>query len=165
MELAAITVEDVSHAMDIIDGAKRHLREQGIDQWQTGYPDFECIRGDAVNKKGFFIKDGDQVLGYLCIDFEGEPAYEDLDGTWTSDEDYVVVHRMAFSELARGKSLSDTVFSLVERMSAERGVRYFRVDTDSDNAKMQHVLKKNGFTYRGTICFDNSQKIAFDKIF
>ena len=48
-------------------------------------------------------------------------------------------------------------------MSRERGVYSFRVDTDADNRKMRHILEKNGFTFRGTICFDNSEKLAYDK--
>ena len=55
------------------------------------------------------------------------------------------------------------MFELVGQMSLEKGVHSFRVDTDADNQKMRHVLQKNGFTYRGTIWFDNSEKIAFDK--
>lgn len=29
---------------------------------------------------------------------------------------------------------------------------------------MQRVLEKQGFTYCGTVCFDNSEKIAFEKL-
>lgn len=43
------------------------------------------------------------------------------------------------------------------------GVREFRVDTDAGNHKMQHILAKQGFQYRGTIRFDNSEKIAYEK--
>ncbi len=152
-------------AMNIINGAKKHLKEQGIDQWQKGYPDYDCIKNDAINNKGFFAVDNDKIVGYLCIDFDGEPAYDNLQGSWSSDNSYVVVHRMAISEATRGQNLSSQIFKLVEKMSAEKGINNFRVDTDAANVKMQHILKKNGFIYRGTIWFDNSEKIAFDKQF
>jgi len=29
---------------------------------------------------------------------------------------------------------------------------------------MQHILAKQGFQYRGTIRFDNSEKIAYEKL-
>lgn len=165
MELLKTSMEDVSLAMEIIDMAKAHLKAQGIDQWQTGYPDLECLKNDALNGKGYFVKDGDNVMAYLCIDFGGEPAYDNLNGTWSSSEPYVVVHRMAMNTNFRSQGLSSTVFGLVEELAAAQGVNNFRVDTDADNQKMQHILKKTGFTYRGTIWFDNSEKIAFDKIF
>ncbi len=165
MHLTPMKPSQVPTAMEIIDGAKAHLNAQGIDQWQAGYPDLPCLERDAEHQTGYFVQEGSEILGYLCIDFDGEPAYETLQGTWANSGPYVVVHRMAFTESARGKGISQQVFSLVEAMSAQKGIYYFRVDTDGDNTKMQHVLKKCGFTYRGTIWFDNSEKIAFDKSF
>lgn len=165
VELKQAGLDEIQMAMDIIDAAKRHLKEQGVDQWQTGYPDRACIEKDIMAGKGHFVVEDGAILGYLCIDFDGEEAYDGLQGTWNTSEKYVVVHRMAFSEKARGKGISSLVFQLVEEMSKKQGVNAFRVDTDADNAKMQHVLKKNGFTFCGTIWFDNSEKIAFDKTF
>ena len=163
MRLRKATEHEVEIAMNIINMAKTHLKEQGIDQWQNGYPDLSCIIRDIENEKGYFVEDDGVILGYLCVDYDGEPAYDNLNGEWSSDEKYVVVHRMAFNDKARGKGISNLVFTLVEDMSRERGISYFRVDTDADNHKMQHILNKNGFSYRGTIWFDNSEKIAFDK--
>ena len=165
MELRAVKLEDVPTAMTIINEAKAHLKSQGIDQWQTGYPDDACIEKDVLDQKGFFVVEQENILGYLCIDYDGEPAYKDLRGTWHTSEKYVVVHRMAFQQEARGKGISTAVFQMVENMSRARGITAFRVDTDADNKKMQHILKKNGFLYCGTIWFDNSEKIAFDKNF
>ncbi len=165
MLLRKIELCDVEAVMEIINTAKRHLKEQGIDQWQKGYPDKACICEDAMNQTGYFIMEEELILGYLCIDYAGEPAYEALKGTWDSEKPYVVVHRMAFTEHARGKHLSSQVFRLVEEMSVAKGVYSFRIDTDEENKKMQHILKKNGFTYRGIVWIDNSEKIAFDKNF
>ncbi len=165
MKLIAANLENINCAMDLIQMAKKHLKEQGIDQWQSGYPDDTCIKNDILTGKGFFIEDKNQFLGYLCIDFDGEPAYHHLNGTWSSDENYVVVHRLAFHEAARGKRLAETTFRLIEEFSRGKGTSYFRVDTDEANTKMQHILKKVGFSYCGTIWFDNSEKIAFDKKF
>lgn len=165
VELRLAELEEIQVAIDIINTAKEHLREQGIDQWQTGYPDYNCIKNDIELKKGFFVVDDENVLGYLCIDYDGEPAYKDMKGKWNTSEKYVVVHRMAFVDNARGKGLSSLTFRLVEELSKEKGITSFRVDTDADNKKMQHILQKNGFSYCGTIWFDNSEKIAFDKNF
>lgn len=165
LELKLAELKETQIAMDIINTAKAHLREQGIDQWQTGYPDYNCIKNDIELKKGFFVVDNENILGYLCIDYDGEPAYKDMKGKWNTSEKYVVVHRMAFADNARGKGLSSLTFRLVEELSKKKGITSFRVDTDADNKKMQHILQKNGFSYCGTIWFDNSEKIAFDKNF
>ena len=165
IELRLVKSEEIQIAMEIINAAKSHLKEQGIDQWQTGYPDYACIERDIIDQTGFFVVDEESILGYLCIDYDGESAYDNMQGTWNTSENYVVVHRMAFTEKSRGKGVSSVVFRLVEELSKRKGINSFRVDTDADNKKMQHILKKNGFSYCGTIWFDNSEKIAFDKTF
>lgn len=157
--------DEVNVAMEIIDMAKSLLKASGIDQWQDRYPDFECISEDIKVGRGYFLEDENDILGYLCIDFDGEPAYDDLNGKWSSDEKYVVVHRLAFSDSARDKGISGLVFKMVEDISRKNGISYFRIDTDEGNKRMQHILKKNGFKYCGTIIFDGSEKIAFDKKF
>lgn len=163
MKLRLVKIHEVNIALEIINDAKKHLKQQAIDQWQAGYLDYDCIEQDIENEKGYFIADKNWIWGYLCIDYDGESAYSHLNGKWLNEEKYVVVHRMAFIEDPCGKGISDSVLCLVEEMSREKGIYSFRMDTDGDNHKMQHILKKNGFTYRGTIWFDNSEKIAFDK--
>ncbi len=75
-----------------------------------------------------------------------------------------MVHRLALSDAARGRGAAGTAFQLVEDLCRDRGVREFRVDTDAGNHKMQHILAKQGFQYRGSIRFDNSEKIAYEKL-
>ena len=162
--LRLVSMQEIEQVMEIIDLAKKYLKQQKIDQWQTGYPDYNCIKQDILHEKGFFLIDEHEILGYLCVDYDGEPAYDNLNGKWQTNTEYVVVHRMAFSDNARGRGMSTMAFHLVEEMSKRIGIHAFRVDTDAENQRMLHILKKNGFSYRGVICFDNSEKIAFDKI-
>ncbi len=164
-KLRLVDKTEIDTAIAIIHTAKEYLREQGIEQWQLGYPDKACLEQDIAQHKGYFLTDNDTILAYLCIDYDGDPAYEQLKGAWHSDGPYVVVHRLAFTAAARGKGMSQLIFSLVIEMSKEKGIHAFRVDTDTTNQRMLHILKKNGFAYCGTIWFIDSEKIAFDKIF
>lgn len=106
----------------------------------------EAILGDIKEQRGYFIMEDDTIFGYACIDYKGEPAYQELKGNWLSGADapYVVVHRMAFSKESRGKGLADGAFRLVAEQAKSRGISNFRVDTDEANKIMQHVLKKMG---------------------
>lgn len=158
--------KELTIAMELIDQAKAFLKEQGIDQWQTGYPDAACIQRDVTQGKGYFMLDSEAgIVAYMCIDFDGEPAYDGLNGTWLTGQDaqYAVVHRLAVDRSCRGKGLASRAFELIERMCVERAVNSIRIDTDADNAIMKHLLQKNGFIYCGLIRFDNSDKIAFEK--
>lgn len=163
LELARMEhLQDYSH---IIDQAKAFQRAQGFVQWTDEYPNIETIRGDIQRQKGYSLCSGGAIAGYLCIDFDGEPAYQDIQGQWAADEPYAVVHRMAFHQDFTGQGMADTALRLVEALCRERGVFYLRIDTDFPNQRMQHILQKNGFVRRGTIVFQGGDKIAFDKLF
>ena len=68
------------------------------------------------------------------------------------------------TSLIRGKGLSQEMFKACENLARREGIQNIRVDTDEDNKIMRHILEKMGFVYTGTIWFDNSTKIAFQKV-
>ena len=69
--LRAAALSEVELAMDIINQAKAHLRAQGIDQWQTGYPDRDCLGTGRPNGKRVFSGGGrhPSTIGPLSGDF------------------------------------------------------------------------------------------------
>lgn len=76
----------------------------------------------------------------------------------------MAVHRLALDASVRGRGLASQVFEETERLARSREIHSFKVDTNNDNQIMKHLLEKNGFQFCGTICFDNSEKIAFEKL-
>lgn len=165
IELRLAQKEEIDKAMQFIEQAKQHLKSQSINQWQSGYPDLKCIQDDIEKQNGYFLLEQDDSIGYLCIDFKGEPAYKNLKGNWKSEGSYAVVHRLAINNKNRGKGIAGICFKSVEKLCRQKSVHSIRVDTDADNQKMQHILYKSGFEYCGTIWFDNSEKIAYEKVF
>lgn len=163
--LRIVQKEEADTAMAFINGAKEHLKQQGINQWQNGYPDFDCILQDIENENGYFLVDGQEVFGYLCIDFNGEPAYHSLRGKWQADIAYATVHRLSVGSKYRGKGLAVIVFGLVEELCRQKGVHSIRIDTSAGNTKMRHIIEKSGFEYCGIIWYDDGERIAFEKLF
>lgn len=41
-------------------------------------PYCKFIKGDIENQKGYVVKSDGKIAGYMCIDFDGEPAYKDI---------------------------------------------------------------------------------------
>lgn len=156
--------EDVGLCYEIINSGRCFQQEQGFMQWTNEYPDQATIREDILSKKGFVIKVDGTIAGYMCIDFEGEPAYEDIDGKWQAEDRYAVVHRMSFLQQYRGIGLADITWRLIEDYCRKNRIFYIRVDTDASNKRMQHILEKNGFKQCGVIVFRESDKLAYDKV-
>lgn len=154
---------DVPRCGEILDEGRAFQRAQGFVQWTEDYPNTGTVREDVRNRKGYVIRSAGAIAAYLCIDFDGEPAYGEIRGAWQTEEPYAVVHRMAFAGEFRGHGLTQTAFRLIEALCLERGVRSLRVDTGFLNRRMQHILEKNGFSHRGTIFYQGGARMAYDK--
>lgn len=155
--------EDAEICYAILDMGREFQKAQGFIQWTDEYPNRETVKGDIEDKKGYTIKVNGRIAGYMCVDFDGEPAYRHIQGRWQTEEPYAVVHRMAFHLDFRGMGLADTAFQLIEALCLAKHVHSIRVDTDFPNKRMQHILKRNGFVNRGVIVFQGGEKLAYDK--
>ncbi|WP_290565273.1 GNAT family N-acetyltransferase [Akkermansia sp.] len=163
--LEVAQLEDCNMCNHMIRMGREFQREQGFVQWTDDYPNEDTIRNDIKSNKGYVMKINGVIAGYMCIDFDGEPAYRNIQGKWRTEGPYAVIHRMAFDKGFRGMGLTGTAFKLIEKLCIQNGVRTIRVDTDFPNERMQHILKKNGFENCGTIMFQGSGKLAYDKSF
>ena len=156
--------EEAEICNDILDKGRKFQREQGFVQWPDDYPSIDTIREDIEKKRGFVLREGEKTAGYVCVDFEGEPAYEEIEGSWRTDGTYAAVHRMAFEEEFRGKGLTETVFHEIEKLCRENGILTVRMDTGLENKRMQHVLEKNGFIKCGIVRYEGNKRLAYDKL-
>ena len=84
-------------------------------------------------------------------------------GGWSSDDAYVVLHRLAVADEAKRQGVATAFFHRTEELARARGVWFFRVDTNFDNHYMLHLLEREGFAYRGKICYDSGERLAFEK--
>ena len=163
--LKAVAANEAPVAIAFIDEAKAFLRSMGVDQWQNGYPNADTVKADIAKGNGYFLMAGERPLAYMCIDFGGEMAYDGLDGHWLIDtRAYGVLHRLAMGKRSRGKGAASIALRLAEERMRRCRMESFRIDTDENNEVMKHLLTKNGFTYCGKIWFDNSVKIAYEKV-
>lgn len=155
---------DEALCMEIIADGRQFQQEQGFVQWTEAYPALPDIAGDIETQRAYLLREDGEVLGYLCLDFDGEPAYDAITGgSWLCDEPYAVLRRLALNARGRGRGLTRVLFDLAAERSREQGIRCLRADTDPENARMQHILEKVGFEKRGIIIFQGSGKFAYEK--
>lgn len=163
MEMVKAVKADLPRIGEIIAQAKLFMKEQGIDQWQDGYPGCSDLERDVGSGIGYVCKEDGKIMAYTAVDFRGEPAYRSLQGKWLNGASYAVIHRMAVDNRVKGKGMAQTLFRMVETMALNRNIENVRVDTDESNHIMRHIIEKAGYTYCGHITFANSDKIAFQK--
>ena len=160
MIIAKAKIEDLDAVLKITEEAKTFLKENGVNQWQDGYPNKEVFKNDILNNHLYVVKEDEEALGFFSL-CNYEETYEKIyDGKWNSDEDYVVVHRLAIADKHKGKGVSKYIFDYIKNKYA-----YLRVDTHKDNKAMQRCLIKNGFKYCGIIYLNrggDNMRFAYD---
>lgn len=164
IQLTLAQKENILTVMRLMNDAKAFLKEQGIDQWQNGYPNEESIAADIEAAGGYLLTEGGMTVGYLYLGFDGEPTYQTIAGNWKTAGSYAVIHRLTISAAFRGQGLASAAFKLAERLVKERGVGSIRVDTGEANKRMQHVVTKNGFEYCGVVRVSDGERLAYEKV-
>lgn len=149
--------------------ARIYFREQGIDQWQDGYPNEESLTEDMARGESYVLADEatGQVLVTAYISLAGEPDYRDIyEGSWLHDGFYGVVHRVAVTPERKGQGLAGILMGHAARLCRSRGAASLRVDTHEENKSMQRMLAKNGFLYCGVIYLgrDGAKRVAFERM-
>lgn len=145
-------IEDFNAIEQIIFEGKELLAQQGINQWQTGYPNAESLMNDILNGWTVVLEENGEILGTAAVIPGLDKSYENLDGQWLSDGPYLSIHRVAVSNHHHGRGLAqqlfENIFNAVEQFS---DVVSIRIDTNVANFGMQHVIKKSGFIETGRV--------------
>ena len=117
IQLETAKAEHLEQYEEILRAGRRFQQEQGFIQWTENYPNRDTILEDIRFQRGYALLVDGAIAGYLCIDFAGEPAYENIDGAWRTAGPYAVVHRLALSSDFRGSC------ALPERVAASARIQ------------------------------------------
>lgn len=159
MEIRNAKREDLAAIMEIYEGARRYMRENGNrEQWAGGYPPQALIERDIAEGICYVCTEGCELLGVFCYFYGEDPTYLEIeDGAWLNDRPYGVIHRIASATHRKGVASAcfDWAFAKCGNL---------KIDTHRDNIPMQRSLAKNGFARCGIIHLANGDpRIAYQK--
>lgn len=164
-QIRKATKHDAGRIWQILQQAIAKRNQEGSDQWQDGYPNQETIDHDISKGYGYVLEVDREIVAYVAIIFDGEPAYENIEGTWLSDSSYTVIHRLAVAQDIEYRGLGTLMMQLVEEVSKKYGLYSIKVDTNHDNTGMLRVFEKLGYQYCGEVVLRGSaRRKAFEKL-
>jgi GNAT superfamily N-acetyltransferase len=149
---------------NIIQGAILRRKADGSNQWQDGYPNIDVIENDVNNNYGFVLTLENEVIGYCAVLINDEPQYENIEGKWLTNSDFVVVHRIAIAKNHLGKGLAKLILKHIEEFALANTIFSIKVDTNFDNQAMINTFEKIGYVYCGQVYFRNSPRRAYEKV-
>ncbi len=173
--------KDLSYIYNIYEEARDFMRTHGNpDQWGSTYPPHSLTEEDQAKSRLYVITDTapdetskeeaannkksinghkEEILAVFVFALDVEEAYGNIEGSWTYDMPYGVIHRVASS--GRMKNITRTIFNY-----ALTKTDYIRIDTHENNTTMQNALTRYGFRRCGTIYYtrnnSSTKRIAFD---
>lgn len=159
----AITSE-IPQIWGILQQAIERRKEDGSNQWQDGYPNPDVIQNDIEKNAGFVMTEDATIIGYSAILINDEPQYQKIEGSWLTNDDFVVFHRVAISETHLGKGLAKKLMNFIEDFAISNGIYSVKADTNFDNIAMMAIFEKMGYSYRGEVYFRGSARKAYEKL-
>lgn len=117
----------------ILQQAIKRRKEDGSNQWQDGYPNPDVIQKDIEKDAGYVLTEGETIVGYCAVLINDEPQYEKIIGKWLSNDDYVVLHRVAISDGHLGKGLAKKLLGFIEEYARNKNIYSIKADTNFDN--------------------------------
>ncbi len=156
---------DIPAIWEILQQAILRRKADGSDQWQDGYPNPQTIQNDIEKDVAYVLvaEDG-TILGYCALLINDEPAYDNIDGAWLTDRDFVVFHRVAIASAHIGKGLSHQLMEHIEAFARAQAISSIRADTNFDNYAMMRVFDRNGYVYCGDVLLRGSPRRAYEKV-
>lgn len=156
--------EDRDIIWNILQQAIERRRKDGSMQWQEGYPNLNTVETDIENGFGYVMTVNGEIAVYTALILNDEPAYDNIDGAWLSNGEFVVVHRVAVDEKFAGQGMVKKLFDHIEDFTRFHGIQSVKVDTNFDNIAMLKILESKSYTYCGEVFLAGGMRKAFEKI-
>lgn len=157
-------IADIATIWVILKEAILRRKNDGSNQWQDGYPNLAVVEKDIEKGYGHVLLDDENIIGYCAILINDEPAYLKIDGSWLTNIDFVVFHRVAISTAHLGQNLSKKMIDFIEDYASNLNIKSLKADTNYDNFAMMKILEKSGFKFCGIVYFRGSQRRAYEKV-
>lgn len=157
-------LSDAPAIWQILQQGIARRKAEGSDQWQDGYPNPEVVKKDIVQDAGYVLVDEGSIAGYVAIRINDEPAYTAIEGSWLTNGDFVVAHRIAIADTYLGKGLAQKILHFIEAFALENAIYSIKADTNFDNLPMIRIFEKLGYVYCGEVYFRGSPRRAYEKV-
>ena len=155
---------ELEQVWKILQQAIQRRKEDGSNQWQDGYPNPEVIQKDIEKGSGFVLVENEKIIGYTAILISDEPAYAAIEGKWLTNNEFVVLHRVAIAEEHLGKGLAKMIMKYIEAFAVSNNIYSVKADTNYDNLAMIKIFENLGYSYCGEVYFRGSPRKAYEKV-
>ena len=147
---------DVIHAL--AHACRKHMRQNGIDQWDENYPDATILQNDIALNNLFVFRQNETVLGMVVLNETQDPEYAEIQWSTSESDRNLVVHRLAVHPDHQRNGIARKLMDFSENWAKENGFDAIRLDTFSQNPRNQKFYKNRGYTELGSVFLSYKKK-------
>jgi RimJ/RimL family protein N-acetyltransferase len=146
--IRAALLSDLNSLVEIASKIREQMKSVNLKQWLGNYPNYEDFYKD-LQLQGLFVYELNGIIvGSISILPENDPPYREIN--WDSLE-AVVIHRIMVNPSFQRTGIASELFRFAIDYGREKGYVSLKIDTHPDNQKMQNLISKFNFKYKGYI--------------
>ena len=164
MKIRKANIKDLDNIMLMYQSCINGMIKNGIDQWDSSYPNVQVILND-IKDETYYIIEKENIIGGVTIDRNQDPTY--LAIKWKDQENkFLSVHRLAVKENYWGQGIGKKLMLFAEKLVVINKLRSIRLDTYSGNPYAILFYKKLGYKELGSINLkpNKNEYYCFEKI-
>ncbi|GAB4045127.1 GNAT family N-acetyltransferase [Spirosoma litoris] len=149
MTIRPATVSDIPALLNLLKNVIPLMHEAGNFQWDDQYPNATVFGNDITNEQLWVADIDGQLAGVAALTEDQEPEYAQVG--FDLNQRAIVTHRLAVDPAFRGQGVAVALLEQAEQLALERGIKFLRIDTNSENQSTQKLFPKLGYQYAGEI--------------
>ena len=143
------TAADLPAILDLVRRVVPLMNASGNFQWSADYPNEAVFRTDIAQNHLWVAELDGTVAGIAALTQDQDAEYAQAD--WDVTEAALVTHRLAVDPAAQGKGVALALMAEAETQAVAQGLKFLRVDTNSENTATQRLFPKLGYRFAGEI--------------
>ncbi|MGC6507342.1 MAG: GNAT family N-acetyltransferase [Myxococcota bacterium] len=144
-------IHDIDMIIRLTRACGRHMRANGIDQWDEHYPDRAVILNDLHTQTLFAYRKGTEILGIVVLNEAQDDEYADIGWSTNETDRNIVIHRLAVRPDQQGKGIGRKLMDFAEQWAKDNHYDAIRLDTFSQNQRNQRFYANRGYTNLGPV--------------
>lgn len=152
---------DFSQILSLYRDAVKKMRKQGIDQWDSIYPDEATLAQDVASYFMYLLMRGKSVLSAVVLNEEQDAEYQNVD--WRRQGTPAVVHRLCVGAAEQGNGIGRQTVLFAERELRRRGYDCIRLDAFPLNPSAIRLYESLGYEKAGEVTFRKGKFNCYEK--
>lgn len=144
-------LHELDAILELTRACGKHMRDNGIDQWDENYPDRNSLLNDLNSETLFAYREDSVVLGIVVLNESQDEEYAKINWSTNDSDRNIVVHRLAVHPDNQGKGIARKIMDFAEVYAKDQSYDAIRLDTFSQNPRNQKFYTNRGYNDLGPV--------------